>query len=401
VYQATLNPVTDGSRPQQRGRIQIAYLTLDDPKDRRAWSGTQYHMARALQEHCGDVVSLGPLYPRSLNVGKVIQKLAKILLGKRYLYIYTPYFSKAVAHMAESRLSKHRCDVIVAPAGSAILGHLRTEVPIVYLSDTTFRLIEGYYADFSDVLPSHKKLADNLEQASISKAAHLVYPSSWAAASAIADYRADPRKVSVVPLGANIEKTPTQGESIENRSATECRLLFVGVDWHRKGGAIAFEALKALKQAGISSSLSIVGCTPPAGVADPDLKVFKSLNMNNEIERRQLEELYRDATFFVLPTRAECYGIAFCEANAYGIPVISTDTGGVSEIVKHGVNGFLLPPEAGGDQYAQVIASIFRDTGRYKKLRLDSRQVYEERLNWDAWGRSMNTILQTMGIRAA
>jgi hypothetical protein len=43
--------------------MKIAFLTHHDPHDRRAWSGTLFYVLRTLEEHCGEVVSLGPMGP--------------------------------------------------------------------------------------------------------------------------------------------------------------------------------------------------------------------------------------------------------------------------------------------------------------------------------------------------
>jgi glycosyltransferase involved in cell wall biosynthesis len=117
------------------------------------------------------------------------------------------------------------------------------------------------------------------------------------------------------------------------------------------------------------------------------------LNKNDPQDRLRLEKIYRHSDFFLLPTRAECYGIVFCEANAYGLPVLSTATGGIPEIVRNGVNGFLLPLEARGEAYAAHILSIFGNPAKYRKMRAASREQFETRLNWDAWGKRMNEIL--------
>jgi glycosyltransferase involved in cell wall biosynthesis len=75
------------------------------------------------------------------------------------------------------------------------------------------------------------------------------------------------------------------------------------------------------------------------------------------------------------------------------LPVIATNTGGVSEIVREGENGHLLPPDAGGSAYAEVIARIYRDDQRYAEMVRASRTAFEERLNWAVWGMMTNKIL--------
>src|SRR5207248_2243957 len=90
--------------------------------------------------------------------------------------------------------------------------------------------------------------------------------------------------------------------------------------------------------------------------------------------------------FLLVPTRADCAPIVFGEADAFGLPVITTNTGGVSEIVRDGENGFLLPYGTRGVDYAEVIARIYSDDERYAELVQASRAAFEDRLNWDAWG---------------
>ena len=65
----------------------------------------------------------------------------------------------------------------------------------------------------------------------------------------------------------------------------------------------------------------------------------------------------------------------------------------MSEAVRDGENGFLLPLDARGNAYAEVIARIYRDEQRYAELVRASRAAFEDRLNWDAWGVAVKKIL--------
>jgi glycosyltransferase involved in cell wall biosynthesis len=62
--------------------------------------------------------------------------------------------------------------------------------------------------------------------------------------------------------------------------------------------------------------------------------------------------------------------------------------------VTDGENGYLLPPDATGRQYANKILKIVQDGSNYERLVLSSRMAYEERLNWDAWGRAVKPIFE-------
>jgi glycosyltransferase involved in cell wall biosynthesis len=169
--------------------------------------------------------------------------------------------------------------------------------------------------------------------------------------------------------------------------------LFLGVDWKRKGGEIAFDSMVALERAGIRASLTVCGCQPPASYFHSKMKVIPFLDKNNSNDRGKLIDLLLNSDFLLLPTRSEAYGIVFCEANAFGLPVIATDTGGVSEIVKNGYNGFLLSPNAEASDYARIIMQIWNDEVRYLELVENSRKSYDQRLNWDAWGKAVKKAI--------
>jgi len=139
--------------------------------------------------------------------------------------------------------------------------------------------------------------------------------------------------------------------------------------------------------------LTICGCVPPSRFRVPGMHVIPFLDKNDPAQRKQLADLYLASHFFLLPTRSESYGIVFCEANAFGLPAITTNTGGVSDVISDGENGFMLLPAARGPEYAKLIAEIWQDRGRYSALARSSRRTFDERLNWDAWGLAVSKLI--------
>lgn len=97
--------------------------------------------------------------------------------------------------------------------------------------------------------------------------------------------------------------------------------------------------------------------------------------------------------FLITPTLFECFGIANCEAAAYGIPVLTSEVGGVSQIIREGENGFLFSIDAKASDYVDKIENIYLDTEQYSILRIHSRQHFEERLNWNTWREKVNQII--------
>jgi len=283
--------------------------------------------------------------------------------------------------------------VIVAPDGAIETAFLKTDIPVVITGDATQGQLFDYYPRFLN-LPK-KSIYENhtVQSKALKKASAALYTSTWAAQSAIKDYAADPQKVYVVPFGANFDENPPRELALGREKSQQCRLLFLGVEWQRKGGEIAFETLLKLEEMGIQAELIVCGCVPPEKFVHQRMKVIPFLNKNDPRQREEMDKLFLYADFLFVPTRAECYGLVFCEANAFGLPVIATDTGGVSEIVRDGENGYLLPSDAGGSAYAEVIAKIYRDDQRYAEMVRASRAAFEERLNWDIWGMTTQKIL--------
>ncbi|OGW37876.1 MAG: hypothetical protein A2010_10675 [Nitrospirae bacterium GWD2_57_9] len=372
-------------------KIRIAFLTPQDPLNRRSWSGTLSFMAGALGKHCGEVVFLGPA-PFAQFGGKAINRITRAFLNKRYDYSHSISYARKCASFFESKLAGSGCDLIFAPAAATGIAYLNTSIPIVYVSDTTFALLHGYYPEFTNLLKKSINDGNAIERSAIGKAETIVYSSEWAARSAARDYGAAPDKIRVIPFGANLEMAPPRDAVVNRKKSNKCRLLFLAVNWTRKGGSLAFDTLQNLKNRGVDAELIVCGCVPPARISSERMTVIPYLDKNNAPDRKRLTELLLSADFLLLPTRHDCTPVVFCEANAFGLPVITCDTGGVSAVIRNGENGFMLPSKAGGADYAEMIAAVYRDDRRYSELRLSCRAAFEERLNWGSWAKAVNTV---------
>ncbi len=390
-------------------RPRIAFVTPMDPRDKRAWSGTLFYTAQALQKYCGEVIHIGaPAQGNSSSKQALYKKLRFLLkkyapynpffsIGRKYFVCeYRIFTAKRYAKFANAALASQSFDVLVAPASTTEIAFIHTHLPIVLIEDATFASLHNYYPQYSGLPERSVSSMNALSQNAIKKASMLIYASAWAAQSAIDDYHADPNKVHVIPIGANLEQAPAAAIIEQKKKSDRCRLLFIGFDWQRKGGDIAFETLLALEQQGIEAELIVCGCVPPRKFSHKHMKVIPYLDKNDAKQYKELEQLYLSSDFLLLPTRNECFGLVFCEANAFGLPVISTFTGGVPEVIREGENGFLLPLHARGNDYARVIARLYSDEQSYNDLVRSSRKAFDDRLNWDAWGTAAGTFIIEM-----
>ena len=390
-----LSPTGPQPRSRSGSRPRLAFLTAADPRDQRAWSSAYFCMAQALQRQCGEISLLGPVQVRILTIiGKAFNLASRRVLGRGCAYFHTIAISRAYGRAFSKKLKRQGYDVIFAPNAAAEIAFLQSDVPIIYQSGATFALLHNYYPNFSRLWGFSARAGNLIEQRAIGKASALVYPSEWAADSAIRHYQADPNRIHILQSGANLTTVPEAAQVLGRPATQKCRLLFVGVDWVRKGGPVAFETLIRLRELGIDAELLVCGCTPPVIYAHDKLTVFPYLDKNRSDQRRDLTTLFMRANFLLLPTRQENYGFVLCEANAFGVPVVATRTGGISSIVIDGLNGYLLPVSATGADYAELIARVYMDGQQYERLVRGSRREYEERLNWDTWAIGVREVVE-------
>jgi glycosyltransferase involved in cell wall biosynthesis len=376
--------------------MNIGYCTTFDPYNKKSWSGTNYFVMRALEAYCGNIFPLGPVYTRYMLIGKIISKLSKYLLKKNFLYIHSTFISKKLAKILKKRIEQLDLDILFFCAGSELLAFLDSKLPILYLSDATFQSMIDYYQDFTNLLKISQKMGNIIEKNAIQKATKIIYPSEWVAQSSITYYKCDKNKICILPFGANLNSIPPREIIEKNRKKNQStlKLLFIGVDWERKGGKIAFDTMLDLNEKGIDTELILIGCIPPKNISSTKLKLIGYLNKNISEDEMKIGDYYMESSFLLFPTRNECAGIVCCEASAYGLPVISTETGGVPSYVENGINGFLLSIDADYQAYSEIIQKIWLDKSKYYNLCLSARDKYENKLNWELWGQSVSTLIQ-------
>ena len=262
-------------------KLRIGFVTAADPNDRRSWSGIHYQMVKALERQGFMVVPLGPV---------VLNRFVKFFQAKALQYIHNLhkfFFNKGYntghSHLVSffhGRFFKHKIrqahiDILFAPAASTQIAHLNTNIPICYYSDATVAVMLNYYDFFSGFSRLSMKESNAIEQRAMDKSKTQVFSSEWAHASAVRDYKA--KNAFMVKMGANIEPPPLS-EAIAKNYDNKFELLFIGVDWKRKGGDIVLEAFEYLIASGYNVFLPVVGCVPPK--KHPQMHIIPTLNKN-------------------------------------------------------------------------------------------------------------------------
>ncbi len=376
--------------------IRLGIMSNGDPADARTWSGVPNAILNDLEPMVDSVVYLpaAPVTPARRRWERFRKGFSRTL-GHRALPAFDRGHLRRRTDSISETARRESVDAVLAITVDQFVAHVDLDVPIVHHSDTTFKGLENWYPEITRLWPMTSRRGHDITREAIRRSAHSTYPSRWAAAQAIDTYGASEECTTVIPYGCNLRNPPGREDTLQRQIGSgECRLLFIGRDWNRKGGPLVLETLSVLRNRGVDASLTVVGTTPPK--TDLPVKTIGFLNRQVPADLERYRSLWRDATFLFMPSRAETFGAVYAEAAANGVPSIALDIGGVGDAVIDGENGRLLSPNVNAETCADTITELLQTPDAYEQLVRSSRDRYETTLNWNAWCKTTLGILETL-----
>lgn len=150
------------------------------------------------------------------------------------------------------------------------------------------------------------------------------------------------------------------------------RLLFVGLDWRRKGLAVLIEALPLIAAHIPDISLLMAGPASESDQAEIASRIRRigatdRTTLLGQVDRAALARACWHCTALVLPSHAEALGVSILEGMAAGLPVVATRVGGIPEIIRSEAEGLLVPPGDAG-QLAEAIVRLLTDETLRRQL---------------------------------
>jgi glycosyltransferase involved in cell wall biosynthesis len=162
-------------------------------------------------------------------------------------------------------------------------------------------------------------------------------------------------------------------------------ILSVGKFDPVKGMDVLLRAFALLVQEAPNVRLVMVGASGGWEVELRELVLHLGLSdrvaMIKDVPHEGMGEFYSQAVVFCLPSRREALGLAVLEAGAFGLPVVATRVGGVTEIVEHGVTGRLVAPEEVSG-LAGELKSLLDDPSERERLGKALREKVESEFTW-------------------
>ncbi len=271
--------------------------------------------------------------------------------------------------MVTGCLRQERLDALVYNTQSAALLSLglARRLPTIVMMDATpvnmDRIAGSYNHRPASFLNPMDLVKLRWDRRIFESAGALIVYSQWAADSVIRDYGIDPAKVSVIPLGMDLRAwrpSAPRANGDDNAPAPApapatprpLRILFVGGDFPRKGGPMLLDLFRS----GLAEHCELDLVTGPGAEAvasEGPIRVHRGLTSNSP----ELRRLYDEADLFVLPTLGDCNSSAILEAMASGLPVVSTATGAIPELIDEGETGYVVPT-GDPDALARAVRSL-------------------------------------------
>jgi glycosyltransferase involved in cell wall biosynthesis len=225
----------------------------------------------------------------------------------------------------------------------------------------------------------------------------MVIVTSHATRRALAGYGVPEDRIAVVEPGVEgPPQAPAHRPDKPGDGRGPLRMVCVATITPRKGHDLLVEELAGLRE--LAWVLHCVGdvrrspeTTRALGAQIAAAGLRERVILTGELDAAELSRRLRRADLFVLATRFEGYGMAVAQALAYGLPVISTRTGAITELVPAEA-GLLVEPNDGA-ALREALARVLLDRPLLHRLATGARRVGAKLPDWGAASRLFSAAL--------
>jgi len=259
----------------------------------------------------------------------------------------------------------------------------RTAARIVALVHHPLGLETGLsYADRARLIETERR--------ALAHARHVVATSETTAQTLSRDFAVSPDRLSVAAPGTERAERATGGGDAPH-------LLSVGAVVPRKGFDVLVAALSEMADRPWRCTI--------AGSLDRDPETAQALHtqiaeagladrvtLTGALEPDALDDLYRSADIFVMPSRYEGYGMAFTEAMARGLPIVAAQAGAVPATVPRAA-GILVPPED-TLAVAEALRALLEDAAKRQEM---SDAAFAHARSLPSWDDTARRVAEAIG----
>lgn len=272
-------------------------------------------------------------------------------------------------------------------------------IPYFLCCDSNIRMAQygsaTGYSDASPLTASELAQIERREHGVYSSAAGIFPLSECLRRSFVDDFAIPADRVRAIYAGPNFVNGGVDGAPAADPRRPPTA-LFVGLQFHRKGGDVLVESFRRVRAQLPDAQLLLVGV--PVGFVDgPGITCLGTLDKNQPAGAAALARAYKSADVFVLPTRFEPFGIAFVEAMHFGLPCIGPRAWAIPEIIAEGETGYTVPVDD-VDALTERLVRVLGDRAHARSMGHAAQQRARDLFTWPrAVGRMTELITGAIG----
>ncbi|HHY23067.1 MAG TPA: glycosyltransferase family 4 protein [Clostridiaceae bacterium] len=213
-------------------------------------------------------------------------------------------------------------------------------------------------------------------------------------------------KIRIIPNGVNIDKfrNYSRDNKFRRNYATDNEkiVFFVGRLVNEKGAHVLINAAPKIIRYYNDAKIIIAGKGPQLEYLRKiayELNIYSKVYFTGYISEEELAKLYKCADVAVFPSLYEPFGIVALEGMLANVPVVVSDTGGLGEIVEHGIDG-MKSYTGNSNSLADSILEILLNPKEAEKMKSKAMEKVFSMYNWDVITyHTLNVYKEITGIK--
>lgn len=214
-------------------------------------------------------------------------------------------------------------------------------------------------------------------------------------------FKLPPEKVHVVPNGVDLSKmVPLHAEGFGKSDSSSKKVFFVGRLVREKGVQVLIEAVPAVLTEFPNLKVVVAGKGPMLDQLrdlSRSLGVERAVDFVGFVDDNTRNRLLYESDVAVFPSLYEPFGIVALEAMACRVPVLVSETGGLAEIIEHGVDGLKVPPGNPWALASQII-DLLKDPGYGHRLVSAASHKLSREYSWQTIAKQTIQVYNRIAI---
>lgn len=389
-------PMKDERESAPTAPPKLLVLCAGDPDNPRTFSGSAGSLIAALERaggvaHKANVLGVSDAFQAGPLPLRLLRRFDKFGLEERYRWSDRAFArNSARANRIGQGLGGYDACLMY---GTNYLPNLPT--PTYCYFDATFAQVYKEAAWEFRFLSRRQAERINAFQRQVYDHCTAIFPRTrWAGDSVIGDYGIASDKVMPAGAGPNY-----YAEALPHAPYDRQTILFLGVEFDRKGGPLLLEAFRRVRAALPQARLLIAGCSPP--VDEERVTVLGFVPKNTPGGLQKMLELYASASVFCIMSSFEPFGIVVLEAQNSYVPCVVPRRFAFTETVQEGITGRTVP-EYDAEVLSQTLIALLSDPARLETMGRAAHEYVRQEWTWDhAAARILDRVQRDLAPKAA